>query len=56
MKFLGHCRYQQWFEDRIVQLGVLCDDLFGHGVDDTVAPFLDVNSVENVIGRFGKGL
>ncbi len=57
MKFLGHCRYPKWFEDQIVhELGVLCDGLFGHGVDHTVAHFVDVDIVENTIGRLGEGL
>jgi hypothetical protein len=57
MKFLGHVRYPKWFEGQIVhELGVLHDGLFGHGVDATVAHFLDVDTVENAIGRLGEGL
>ncbi len=49
--------YPKWTEDQIVhELGVLCDGLFGHGVDDTVAHFLNVDTVENAIGRLGEGL
>ncbi len=57
VKFLGHCRYPKCFEDQIFhELGVLHDGCFGHGVDDTVAHFLDVNNVVNTIGRLGEGL
>jgi hypothetical protein len=46
MKFLGHCRHPKWTEDQIVhELGVLCDGLFGHGVDNTIAHFLNVDTV-----------
>jgi hypothetical protein len=54
MKFLGLCRYPKWFEDRIIdELGVLLDGLFGHRVDNTVAHFLNVDTVENAIKRLG---
>jgi hypothetical protein len=57
MKFLGHFRYPKWTEDRIVhELGVFCDCLFGHRVDNTIPHFLDVDSVENATGRLGEGL
>jgi hypothetical protein len=57
MKFLGCCRYPKWFEDWIVhELGVLCDGLFGHWVDDMIAHFLGVDTVENTIRRLGEGL
>ncbi len=57
MEFLGHCRYPKWTEDWIVhEIGVLCDGLFGHGVKDPVAHFLNVNTVENAIRRSGEGL
>ncbi len=57
MKFLGYCMYPKWFEDRIIhELGVLCDGLFSHGVDDTIVHFLNVDTVENAIGRLGEGL
>jgi hypothetical protein len=47
MEFFGHCRYPKWTEDWIVHdLGVLCDGLAGHGVNDPIAHFLDVNTVE----------
>ncbi len=56
MKFLEHCRYPKWTEDQIVhELGVF-DGLFDHGVEDTVAHFLDVNTMENRIGRLGEGV
>ncbi len=52
MEFLGHCRYPKWTKDWIVhELGVLCDGLFGHRVNDPIAHFLDVNTVEDAIGR-----
>jgi hypothetical protein len=57
MKFLGHCRYPTFFEIWIVhELGVLCDGLFGHGMDNTIAHFLDDNDVVNAIRRLGEGL
>jgi hypothetical protein len=57
MEFLGHFRYPKWTEDWIVhELGVLCDGLFGHRVKDPVAHFLNVNTVDNVIGRPGEVL
>ncbi len=57
MEFLGHCRYPKWTEDLIIhELGVLCDGFFGHGVNNPVAHFLNVDSVENVIGRPGECL
>jgi hypothetical protein len=57
MKFLGHCRYPKWFEDRIShELGVVYDGLFGNRVDKTVAHFLNVDNVVNAIGRLGEGL
>jgi hypothetical protein len=57
MKFLGHSRYPKVFEVWIVhEFGALCEGLFGHGVDDTVAHFLDVGNVVNAIGRLGEGL
>ncbi len=57
MKFLGYCRYPKWFEDRIIhELGVLCDGLFGYGVDNNVAHFLDVDTVEIAIRRLEDGL
>jgi hypothetical protein len=57
MKLLGHCRDPKWFEDRIVhELGVLHYGLFGHRVDGTVAHFLNVDTVENAIRRFGEDM
>ncbi len=57
MKFLGHCRHSKFFEVQIVhELSVFCDGLFGHRVDNTVAYFLNVDTVENAIGRLGEGL
>ncbi len=57
MKLLGHCRYPKFVEDQIVhKLGVLCDGLFGHGVGNTVAHFLNVHNVVSAIGRLGEGL
>jgi hypothetical protein len=51
MEFLGHCRYPKWTENWIVhELGVLCDGLFGHGVYNPVAHFLDLDTVEDAIG------
>jgi hypothetical protein len=56
-EFLGHHRYPKWTEDWIVhELGVLCDCLFGHGVNIPIAYFLDVHTVEDVIRRPGKSL
>ncbi len=50
MKFLGHCRHTKFFEIQIVyELGVLCDCLFSHGVDGTVAHFFDIENVVNCI-------
>jgi hypothetical protein len=52
MEFLGHCRYPKWTEDWIMhELGVLCDGLFGHGVNNPIAHFLDVDNVEDAIGQ-----
>ncbi len=57
MEFLGHRRYPKWIEDWIVhELGVLHDGLFGHGVNNLVAYFLDVDTVEDAIRRPGKSL
>ncbi len=57
MEFLGHCRYPKWTEDWIVhELGVLCDGLFSHRVNNPIAHFLDVDTVKNAIGRPGEGL
>ncbi len=57
MKFLGHCKHPKFFEIWIVhELGVLRDGLFGHGVDNTVAHFLDVDNVVNAIRRLVEGL
>jgi hypothetical protein len=55
IELLGHCRYPKWTEDWILhEIGVLCDGLFGHGMNDPVAHFLDVNTVEDAIGRPGE--
>jgi hypothetical protein len=57
MKFLGHCRYLKYFEDRIIhELDVLRDCSFGHRVDDTIAHFLAVDNVVNAIRRLGEGV
>jgi hypothetical protein len=57
MEFLGHPRFPKWTEDWIVhELGILCDGLFGNGVNDPVAHFLDVNTVEDAIRQPGKRL
>jgi hypothetical protein len=57
MKFLGHRRYPKWTEDWIVhELGVLCDGLFDHVVNNPIAHFLNVNTVEDVIGYPGESL
>jgi hypothetical protein len=57
MKFLGHCRYPKWTEDWIVdEFGVLHDGLCVHGVDNSVAHFFDVDTVENAIRRLGECL
>ncbi len=51
MEFLGHRRYAKWTEDWIVhELGVLCDGLFGHWVNNPIAYFLDADTVEDAIG------
>jgi hypothetical protein len=56
-QFLGHCRYPKWTEDWIVyELGVLSDGLFGYGVNNPVAHFLNVNTVKDAIGPPGKSL
>ncbi len=53
----GHCRYPKWTEDWFVhELGVLCDGLFGHGVNNPIAHFLNVDTVEDAIGKPGKSL
>jgi hypothetical protein len=36
--------------------GILCDGLLGHGVNDPVAHLLDINTVEDEIGRPGESL
>jgi hypothetical protein len=57
MEFLGYCRYPKWTKDWMVhELGVLCDDLIGHGVNDPIVHFLDVNTVEDVIRQPGESL
>jgi hypothetical protein len=57
MEFLGYCRYPKWNEDWIVhELGVLCDGIFGHGMNDPIAHVLNVDTVENAIGRPREGL
>jgi hypothetical protein len=57
MEFFGHRRYPKWTEDWIVhEFGVLCDDLFGHGVNGFIAHFLDIDTVEDAIGRPGESL
>ncbi len=57
MEVLGHRRYPKWTEDWVVhELGVFCDGLFGHGVNNPVAHFLNVDTVEDVIRRPGKSL
>jgi hypothetical protein len=57
MEFLGHCRYPKWTEEWIVhEHGVLCDGLFGHGVNNPVVHFLDVDTVENAIRQPGESL
>ncbi len=38
------------------ELGVLHDGLFGHRVNDPVAHFLDIDTVEDAIGRPGDSL
>jgi hypothetical protein len=56
MEFLGHCRYPKWTEEIVHELGVLHDGLFGHRVNDPVAHFLDIDTVEDAIGRPGDSL
>ncbi len=59
MEFLGYCRYPKWTEDWIVHelgLGVLCDGLFGHGVNGPIAHFLDGETMEDAIGGPGESL
>jgi hypothetical protein len=57
MEFLGHRRYPKWTEDWIMhELGVLCDGLFGYRVNDPIAHFLDVNTVEDANGQPGESL
>jgi hypothetical protein len=57
MEFLGHRRFLKQTEDWIVhELVVLCDGLFGYGVNDPVAHFLDADTVEDAIGRPGESL
>ncbi len=56
MKLLGHCRYPKFVEIWIIhELGVLCDGLFGHGVDDTIAHLFDIDDVVNSIRRLVEG-
>jgi hypothetical protein len=51
IEFLGHCRYPKLTEDLIVhELSVLHDGLFGLRVNNLVAHFLDVYTVEDAIG------
>ncbi len=38
------------------ELGVLRDGLFGHGVNNPAAYFLDVDTVEDAIGQPGESL
>jgi hypothetical protein len=52
-----HHRSPKWTKDWINhELGVLCDGLFGHGVNNPVAHFLDVNTAEDAIGQPGESL
>jgi hypothetical protein len=57
MKFLGHGRYPKIFEIWIIhELGVLCDGIFGHGVDNAIARLFNINDVVKTIGRLVEGL
>jgi hypothetical protein len=57
MQFLGHRRYPKWTEDWIVhELGVLCDGLLDYGVNNPIAYFLVIDTVEDAIGRPSKSL
>jgi hypothetical protein len=57
MKFLGHCRYPKWTEDWIMhELDVLSDGLFGDGVNNPFAYFLDIDTVEDAIRQPGESL
>ncbi len=57
MMFLGYGRYPKYFEIRIVnELDVLCDGLFGHGVDVTIAHLFDIDDVVKAIVRLVEGL
>jgi hypothetical protein len=57
MEFLGHPRYPKWTEDWIVhELGVLHDGLFCHGVNNPIAYFLDIDTVEDEIRQPSKSL
>jgi hypothetical protein len=38
------------------ELGVLCDGLFGYRVNEPIAHFLDVETVEDAIGQPGESL
>jgi hypothetical protein len=52
MNFLGHGRYPKFFWIRIIhELGVLCDGLFGHGVDNIIAHIFNIDDVMKAIGR-----
>jgi hypothetical protein len=57
MEFLGHRRYPKWTEDWIVhELGVLYDGLFGYRMNDLVAHFLNVDTVEDAIRQPGESM
>jgi hypothetical protein len=57
MEVLGHRRYPKWTEDWVVhELGVFFDGLFGHGMNNPVAHFLKVDTVEDAIRQPGKSL
>ncbi len=57
MQFLGHRRYPKWTEDWIVhELGVLCDGLLDYGMNNPIAYFLVIDTVEDAIGRPSKSL
>jgi hypothetical protein len=56
-KFLGHCRHPHFFEIQIIhELGVLCDGLIGHRVDNTAAYLFNINNVVNMIKGLVEGL
>ncbi len=53
MEFLGHHEYPKWTEDWSVHE---LDGFFGQGVNNPIAHFLNVDTVEDAIGHPSKSL